>query len=108
MGEKESIMKRIEQEILETKIKIKKYKDLSRPISPENAIGRISRMDAINNKSITEAALLEAERKIIQLKYIKNKMDTPDFGICEKCKTKIPFQRIMLQPQSRYCVRCAN
>ena len=28
---------------------IKEYKELTKPIAPENAIGRISRMDAINN-----------------------------------------------------------
>ena len=34
------------------------------PIAPENAIGRVSRMDAINNKSVNEAALKKAEIKL--------------------------------------------
>ena len=37
------------------------YKEITKPIAPENAIGRISRMDAINNKSVTEAALRQAK-----------------------------------------------
>ena len=30
--------------------------DATKPISPENSIGRVSRMDAINNKSVMEAS----------------------------------------------------
>ena len=46
----------IEEEIDKTKVSIQHYKELTKPIAPENAIGRISRMDAINNKSVNEAA----------------------------------------------------
>jgi len=36
---------------------------LTKPISPESAIGSVSRMDAINNKSINESALRQSEEK---------------------------------------------
>jgi len=48
-------------EIRVTKQSIDSYKELTNPIAPENAIGRVSRMDAINNKSVNEAALKKAE-----------------------------------------------
>jgi len=40
---------------------------MTQPIAPENAIGRLGRMDAINNKSVMEAALREAEAKLIRV-----------------------------------------
>ena len=52
-----SLAKRIKEEIKCTQEKIDTYSNLCKPISPENAIGRVSRMDAINNKSVVEAAL---------------------------------------------------
>ena len=61
------IKKKIESEILKTEEIILEYKELSKPIAPENAIGRISRMDAINNKSVTEAALRQAMEKLSKL-----------------------------------------
>lgn len=106
--DKVKIAQRIKQEILATKEKIKEYSLLSKPIAPENAIGRVSRMDAINNKSIVEAALRESEKKLDDLKYIKSQINEEDFGICSKCKTSIPIQRIIFRPQSRYCVSCAK
>ena len=49
-SEKENILLRIKEEIVVTEEKVKKYRELTQPISPENAIGRVSRMDAINNQ----------------------------------------------------------
>ena len=45
------IKEKILQEIEKTKKSIADYRELTKPISPENAIGRISRMDAIKGTS---------------------------------------------------------
>ena len=96
------------EEIDKTKLAIISYKELTKPISPENAIGRISRMDAINNKSVNDAALLKAEQKLKNLQIALSNINDPDFGICYKCKNNIPIGRILLMPQSRLCVNCAR
>ena len=98
----------LQDRIKSTQNKIEEYSQLCKPISPENAIGRISRMDAINNKSVVEAALRVAKEKMQQLKYVENKMNDADFGICKKCKNIIPFGRLMIQPESKFCVICAR
>ena len=72
---KNSQLKKIEVLVLEkiaiTKEKIIKYTELCKPIPPQNSIGRISRMDAINNKSVTEAALRQAKKEMYALDTIK-------------------------------------
>ena len=65
-------------------------------------------MDAINNKSVVEAALREAEKTLFDLKYVKSQINEKDFGLCIKCKTSIPIERILFRPQSKYCVNCAK
>ena len=104
---KSEIKLKIETEIRKTEILVLEYKDLTKPIEPENAIGRISRMDAIHNKSVTEAALRQAEEKLKKLKFALSKVDDPDFGLCVKCKKPIPLGRILIMPQSRTCVNCS-
>ena len=108
VDEKNKIKTKLADEIRETKEKISKYLELSKPIAPENSIGRISRMDAINNKSVLEAALREAQSKLIQLNAINNKMASSDFGLCKTCKKSIPFGRLMIRPESQLCVNCAK
>lgn len=79
------------------------------PIAPDNAIGRISRMEAINAKSINEANLQTARIKLEKLKTALVDLDEdPDFGLCAECGEPIPNGRIMLIPESRMCVKCAG
>ena len=102
------IKEQLSKEISVTRSKISKYTELSKPIAPENAIGRVSRMDAINNKSIVEAALREAKNKLNQLEIIEKKIGDNDFGKCFKCKKNIPFGRLIIRPHSQLCVKCAK
>ncbi|WP_456462324.1 TraR/DksA family transcriptional regulator [Reichenbachiella sp.] len=105
--DKEEVQTLIQGEIKKVQDNILVLKDLTKPIAPENAIGRVSRMDAINNKSINEASLRKAEEKLDKLKVALSKIDDNDFGICVRCKQPIPVGRIMLVPQSNKCVNCA-
>ncbi len=102
------IRKRIEAEIVKTKKLVEEYRELTKPVEPENAIGRISRMDAIQNKSVTEAALRKTLEKLEKLEYALTKVDDDDFGICTACKKPIPLGRILIMPQSRTCVACSH
>ena len=107
-GELKLVKQRLLNEIAITQHKITEYTELCKPIAPENAIGRISRMDAINNKSVVEAALREAKNKIQQLKVMQTKITDADFGSCVKCKKDIPLGRLMIRPHSKFCVNCAQ
>lgn len=108
MLNKEHIKARIIEEISDTLKLINKYRELSKPIAPENAIGRISRMDAINNRSVNESALRKAELKFSNLKVALSKLEDKDFGICIRCNTPIPLGRIMLMPHAITCVKCGR
>ena len=102
------ILQKIESEILKTGKTIATYKEMTQPIAPENAIGRISRMDAINNKSIAEAALRKVEEKLSDLNYMLTQIHEKEFGHCAKCKQQIPLGRLLLMPQSKFCVNCSR
>jgi len=105
---KAKIKNHILSEIDKTEKQIVEYKELTKPVEPENAIGRISRMDAINNKSVTEAALRKAKVKLEKLKFALSAVDDADFGLCIRCKQEIPLGRILIMPQSRTCVKCSH
>jgi DnaK suppressor protein len=102
------IKEKIQTEILKTEAQIVGYKDLTAPIAPDVSIGRISRMDAINNKSVTEAVLKQAEEKLQKLQYALSRVDHPEFGICVRCSNPIPIGRILIRPESTRCVNCAQ
>jgi DnaK suppressor protein len=99
---------KIEATIIQTEDEIRQLEGMTQPIAPENSIGRVSRMDAINNKSVAEATLRSARRKLNNLKLALSKIDSPEFGICTRCKKPIPSARLMFMPQSTRCVHCAD
>jgi DnaK suppressor protein len=76
--------------------------------APENTSGRVSRKDAINNRSVVEASLRQAVEKLNKLKFALTKVDFEAFGVCRKCGNDIPVKRHMLVPQSLFCVNCAK
>lgn len=106
--ENKEIKQHILQEIAKVEKRVVEYKELSQPVAPDCAIGRISRMDAINNKSVTEASLHQAEEKLRNLQHVLSRVGTKDFGICIKCGKAIPEGRILYRPESLNCVNCAK
>ncbi|MBT8209597.1 MAG: TraR/DksA C4-type zinc finger protein [Eudoraea sp.] len=104
----EELRELLEAEISKAKKKIARYEEMTGPVAPDNAIGRVSRMDAINNKGVMDAALRKARQSLQGLHNHLNKLGTPDFGSCVKCEQNIPIQRILLAPESSVCVNCAR
>ncbi len=104
----EEIKKQIENEISKTEQLLIDYQEMTRPVSPDVSIGRISRMDAINNQAVTESAMREKQEKLKKLKIALSKVGSSDFGICVKCKQAIPLGRILIKPESMFCVNCAK
>ena len=107
-NQQEQVKQKINEEIDKTKKSIADYKDMTVPEGLDDAVGRISRMDAINNKSVTQAALRQAEEKLKKLKYVESQLGKKGFGNCIKCGKQIPIGRIILMPQSVHCVSCAT
>jgi DnaK suppressor protein len=106
--DKEKLREKIEREINLLGKKIKDLKELTQPIAPEIAIGRVSRMDAINNKSVNDMALRQAEFKMKKLNMALSKLSESKFGKCARCGNDIQEGRLMLLPENEFCIYCAD
>ena len=103
------ITKKIKEEIKSTEVLIQNYKNLTKPISPENSIGRVSRMDAINNKSVIEEVLRKTEEKLKELIHAQNEIEKGEnFGKCIRCESEINIKRLFIMPYVKKCIRCAK
>ena len=106
--DKNKIIETLLKEKTKLEAKITDLKELTQPISPDCAIGRVSRMDAINNKSVNESALRSAETKLRNVEISLEKTEEPDFGKCRQCGYDIPVGRLIVMPGSTRCVSCAS
>jgi DnaK suppressor protein len=106
--ERQELKKEIIEEIEAQKHLIESLEETSKPVPPDDAIGRLTRMEAINSKSISDASLSAARTKLAKLGTALEKIDQPDFGICIRCDNPIPFGRIKAMPENVLCVPCAE
>lgn len=100
--------KKIEEAIEAQRVLIASLSETSKPVAPDNAIGRLSRMEALNDRAVSEASLNAARHKLSRLETAHGKVDQPDFGICVSCDNPIPPGRILLMPEATRCVLCAE
>ncbi|THB74560.1 MAG: TraR/DksA family transcriptional regulator [Desulfobulbaceae bacterium] len=106
--EKQKIAERIHQEITKTELDIARLEAANSPVSPDNAIGRISRMEAINARAVNNSALLLAQQRLRGLKSAMSNLNEPEFGSCVECGDLISLERILLMPHVKMCVGCAE
>jgi DnaK suppressor protein len=105
--EKEELITIIHEQIESTKKEIEELIELTKPISLDNSIGRLSRMDAINNKTINEKALRDKKSNLQKLERALERHEEGKFGKCLKCGDEIPFGRLKFMPYTTRCVKCA-
>lgn len=106
--EKDQLKKIITSKILVIQAEITQLLELTKPIPLDAAIGRVSRMDAINNKTINESSLREKKKILKRLERSLENSESKDFGICQKCGVEIPFGRLEYMPHTTRCINCVG
>jgi DnaK suppressor protein len=80
--------------------------EMAQPVSPDPAIGRLTRQDAMQQQQMS----LESRRRLTlrrtQLQTALARIDQGHFGLCVLCKEPIAEARLELMPESPLCVPC--
>lgn len=106
--EKNDLETRLNDEAEATRRDIERLEELTKPIPPDSALGRLTRMDAIGGKGVNEAALRNSREKLIKLEQAVEKLAGSSYGICEVCQRPISKARLEALPESSRCVVCAS
>jgi DnaK suppressor protein len=106
--QKEEFIKFAKEEMTALKAEIPRLEEQVKPVAPDNAIGRISRMDTIVNQSVAETQLSKARVRLARLQEAVKRVDDEDFGLCLDCGEPIPMARLKAMPETGYCVDCAE
>jgi DnaK suppressor protein len=105
---RQEIESRILDELADTEQKILDLEAATQPISPDKGLGRLTRMDAMQDKAVKEAALNQSRETLHHLEMALTKINEPTFGTCIGCQQPIPIERLVLLPQSTKCAPCAG
>ncbi|HYW07363.1 MAG TPA: TraR/DksA C4-type zinc finger protein [Longimicrobium sp.] len=73
----------------------------------QDTVGRLSRIDALQNQGLTKSL---ADREAAQLAHVVDalrRIEDGTFGTCNACGGPIPFDRLLVYPETRACTGCA-
>nr|WP_317055012.1 TraR/DksA C4-type zinc finger protein [Roseovarius sp. W115]MDV2928579.1 TraR/DksA C4-type zinc finger protein [Roseovarius sp. W115] len=74
----------------------------------QQAVGRLSRMDALQNQAMAKATGVRREAERARLLAALARMDEGEFGYCDDCGEEIAEGRLRLDPAALKCVDCAR
>ena len=74
----------------------------------QQAIGRLSRQDALLNQATAQAGQTRRNTERMRLQKALQRMDEDEYGYCEDCGEDIPIKRLELDLAATKCVSCAS
>lgn len=74
----------------------------------QQAVGRLSRMDALQNQAMQQATERARKRDLVRIEMAERRLAEGDYGYCEECGEEIPDGRLAIDPMAECCVACAG
>jgi len=80
--------------------------DEAKPVDLETPIGRLSRIDAIAQREISQAGRRQQVHELAQVRAALHVVDDEEFGVCRICDETIDFRRLAARPFVLICLQC--
>ena len=74
----------------------------------QTAVGRLSRMDSLQNQSLSRGL---RDREVVRLSQIREalqRFERGEYGVCTVCGGQIPFERLFVFPEAPECADCVS
>ncbi len=80
----------------------------SKPVGLDQPIGRLSRMDALQQQSMTQASRRAAEVRISKINNALSRINNDNYGYCLECEEEIGYARLQANPEAPFCLDCQS
>ncbi len=85
---------------------IERSAEEAKPVDLQTPIGRLSRIDAIAQREISQAGRRQQALELARVKVALSEIDDEEFGLCRSCDEPIGFRRLEARPFATVCLRC--
>ncbi|MEO0600214.1 MAG: TraR/DksA C4-type zinc finger protein [Myxococcota bacterium] len=72
----------------------------------QSAVGRLSRMDALQQQAMAQAQERRTELRLEQLGHALARLDNGVYGDCVECGEPIGEARLRARPETPFCMDC--
>ena len=74
----------------------------------QNAVGRVSRVDAMQMQQMALESSRRRERQLISVEKALKRTEKKNYGICTDCVEDINVRRLEIDPTATRCIECAE
>jgi len=80
----------------------------ARPVDLEEPIGRVSRMDAMQQQSMLQANRNAAQLRLQQVGAALARFREEEYGFCQSCGEDVGYPRLKARPETPFCLACQS
>ena len=97
----------LERQLRRLRRSMKTTEEAARPVElDQTAVGRLSRMDAIQNQHLTKNLQEREEMSFAAIRKALKRLDAGTYGPCSECGEPIGFDRLFVMPEAEDCGQC--
>jgi len=82
--------------------------DATATVDLEQPIGRVSRIDALQQQKMAKEQRRRQEVRLAQVKQALKVLDDGEYGYCRRCEEPIGYPRLKARPESPFCLGCMS
>ena len=83
-------------------------KEGTQVVNLDEPIGRLTRMDAIQQQNVSAANRRSIDLRLRQVLQALESIKRGEYGYCRRCDDEIPYPRLAARPESPYCLDCQD
>ena len=105
--EAEILRKQLVELVAELEDNLRASADTAAPVVlDQSSVGRLSRMDAMQQQAMAKATRQRAQLRLTQCKAALSAFDRDEYGFCRKCEEPIGYARLSAKPEAPFCLSC--
>ncbi len=84
------------------------FRTQAQPVGLDLPIGRLSRMDALQQQQMAAGQQRRLEQELQQVLAALGRIDRRQYGLCLRCSEPIPYGRLVIRPTTTLCYDCQS
>ena len=72
----------------------------------QTAVGRLSRMDSLQNQGMTRNLHAREQAKLAKIGAALDRLSADTYGSCTLCGADLPYGRLLVFPEAESCSAC--
>ncbi len=108
LEERAEIAASLKKQLIHLLKEVEATRESLQPVATQCSKSDPQRAELMQNQEIIYKNFAIAEKRYNSLLHTQKHLEDEDYGLCQDCDDNIAYKRLLLMPEAKYCVDCAN